>query len=238
MVHLQGEEKRRYVGALFHRIAPRYDLMNTLMTAGQHHRWRRRAAAVAAQGPAGPALDVACGTGDLALALARRPGLAPVVGVDLVPRMAALAQEKVRRRGLAGRVALAVGDALSLPFPSDTFACVASAFVLRNVPDLRRALEEQVRVLRPGGRLVALEITPLDERPWRPLFRLYFHRLVPLLGRLVAGEQAAYAYLPRSVDLFPRAEALGRLLEGCGLVDVGWRLLGLGTVALHWGTRA
>lgn len=238
MAQLQGEEKRRFVGAMFDRIAPRYDLMNTLMSGGMHHLWRRQAARAAAQGVAGLALDVACGTGDLALELARQPGVTGVVGVDLVPRMTALAREKVRRRDGQGRVALAVGDALALPFTDGAFACITSAFLLRNVPDLRQALAEQARVLRPGGRLVSLEITPLAPTPWRPLFRFYFHRVVPLMGRLVAGDGAAYTYLPQSVDRFPRAEALAGLLREAGLAEVGWRLLGLGTVALHWGVKA
>lgn len=238
MVLLQGEGKRRYVGAMFTRIAPRYDLMNTLMTAGEHRRWRRHAARVATEGLAGPALDVGCGSGDLTIGLARRPRIVPVVGIDLVPEMAALAQEKAHRAGMGDRLALAVADALALPFPDNTFACVASSFVLRNMPELRNALTEQVRVLRSGGRLVALEMTPLQGGVLRPLFRCYFHNFVPFMGRLITRDGTAYSYLSRSVDRFPDAEMLAHLLDDCGLVDVGWRLLGMGTVALHWGTKA
>ena len=236
MVGLQDQAKRRYVADLFSRIAPRYDLMNTLMTGGMHHRWRAAAAAVATEGLQGMALDIATGTGDLALALVRRPAVSRGVGVDLLPEMVTRAREKALGRGRSGEVTFAVADGLHLPFPENTFACATSAWGLRNMPDLRRSLEEMVRVVRPGGRVVSLDSFSVQGSPWSPVFRLFFHHVVPLMGQLVAGDRAAYTYLPQSVDKFLAADELVRVMEEVKLEDVGYRRMGLGAVALHWGT--
>ena len=234
---LQGEAKRRYVAALFGRIAPRYDLMNTLMTAGMHHRWRKVVAHEASRGPEGMALDVATGTGDLAFALARAKGIQGVVGLDLLESMVSRARTKARGRRLAVRAQFTVGDALSLPFPDAIFSCVTSAWGLRNMPELKRSLEEMVRVLRPGGRVVSLESMPLERGAFRPLFRVFFHHVVPFLGQLIARDRVAYTYLPRSVDRFLTAESLAKGFENVGLVNVGYRPMGLGAVVAHWGTK-
>jgi len=252
MAELKGEAKQRYVAQMFARIAGRYDLMNTLMTGGMHRRWRRKTAQITAQGLvgvplAGPrlALDVATGTGDLAFALAKQPGIDRAVGLDFLPEMIALAQAKARARGLAGQTSLIVGDALALPFPNASFACATAGFSLRNMPDLPQALAEMVRVVRPGGRVTTLELTPLSagiksgpfNRLRAGLFRVYFHRLVPLLGQLIAGDKSAYTYLPQSVDRFLQADNLARLFQDLGLTGVGYLKLGFGTVALHWGDK-
>ena len=237
MVGLKDEEKRRYVAHMFGRIAYRYDLMNTLMTGGMHHHWRRRAVERATTGLKGCALDIATGTGDLALALALAEGVTAAVGLDLVPPMISLANGKASSKSVSKAVHFLVGDALSLPFPDDTFACVASAFGLRNMPDLHASLEEMGRVVRPGGLVVSLEIVTMERGLFEPLFRLYFHRFVPLVGALIARNKAAYTYLPRSVDLFPSANSLATLLEEVGLRDVGYERMALGTVAVHWGTK-
>ncbi len=238
MANLQGEAKRHYVADMFARIAPRYDLMNSLMTGGMHHRWRKAAAAVATRGLEGVALDVATGTGDLALALARSKGMTAVVGIDFVLGMVSRARSKASSRGMEGAAYFTVGDAMSLPFPDNTFACATSAWGLRNMPDLQRSLEEAVRVVRPGGRVVSLESMPLEGGPFRPVFRLFFHHIVPLMGQLVGGDRAAYTYLPRSVDRFLTADAMARLFEEAGLEGVGYRRMGLGAVVVHWGTKA
>lgn len=237
MARLHGDAKQTYVADLFARIAGRYDLMNSLMTGGMHHRWKRRAAGIAAAGLTGPALDIATGTGDLAFALSRQPGVTRAVGVDLLPPMIARAQAKQLSKPAkpaAAPVCFLVGDALSLPFPDHSFACATAGFSLRNMPDLPQALAEMARILRPGGRLVTLELTPLDGRSLqRRLFRPYFHGIVPLIGQLVAGDRAAYAYLPQSVDYFLQADRLADLLRSLGLTHATYRKLAGGTVAIH-----
>ena len=235
---LLGDEKRRYVADLFSRIAPRYDLMNTLMTAGMHHRWRKIAATIASNGVEGTALDVATGTGDLALALARKKGVTGVVGLDLLQDMAARAHSKASSKGQGSATQFAVGDGLSLPFPDSTFSCATSAWGLRNMPDLRGSLEEMVRVVRPGGKVVSLESMPVEKGVFKPVFRLFFHSLVPFLGQIVGRNRAAYTYLPQSVENFLTVGALAQLFETVGLQDVGYRTFGLGAVAVHWGTKA
>ena len=234
MARLHGDAKQTYVADLFARIAGRYDLMNSLMTGGMHHRWKRRAAGIAAAGLTGPALDIATGTGDLAFALSRQPGVTRAVGVDLLPPMIARAQAKRQAKPASTPIAFLVGDALSLPFPDHSFACATAGFSLRNMPDLPQALAEMARILRPGGRLVTLELTPLDGKSLQSrLFRPYFHGIVPLIGQLVAGDRAAYTYLPQSVDYFLQADRLADLLGSLGLTQATYRKLAGGTVAIH-----
>lgn len=237
MAELKGHAKQQYVAGMFTRIAGRYDLMNTLMTGGMHHYWKRKTARLTAQGLGGKALDVATGTGDLALALARLPEIEHAVGVDLLPEMLVLAREKTRASGKAATTTWMLGDALSLPFPDDCFACATAGFSLRNMPDLAQALAEMARVVRPGGRVTTLELTPFTGGVIAGLFRFYFHRVVPLLGQLVAGDRSAYTYLPQSVDHFPEAERLAGMFQKAGLEEVGYARLGFGAVALHWGSK-
>ena len=241
MADLQGPARRQYVADLFARIVPRYDLMNTLMTGGLHHRWRRLAVSMATRdldiaAGNGTALDVATGTGDLALAFVRHTRIQRVVGLDLVAPMVCRACSKGRSRGLGGRVRFAVGDALSLPFADDSFVCAGSAWGLRNMPDLAGALSEMVRVVRPGGRVVSLESVPVEGGPLRPLFKPFFHHVVPLMGQLIGGDRAAYTYLPQSVERFLTVVGLAQAFEEAGLKDVGHRRVGMGAVAIHWGT--
>ena len=222
------------VRAMFTRIARRYDLMNSLMTAGRHHAWRRVVARATLEAPPGPALDLATGTADLALALRARDPTRLVVGADFAEGMLGEARRKLGARRTT-RVALLAADALALPFADKTFACVTSAFLLRNLADLPVGLAEMRRVTMPGGLVAALEITRPAVPGWDALFALYFNRLVPLIGALVAGDRAAYTYLPQSVERFVTPAELGRLMERAGLRAVRWRRLGLGTIAVHVG---
>jgi demethylmenaquinone methyltransferase/2-methoxy-6-polyprenyl-1,4-benzoquinol methylase len=217
------------VRSMFDRIAGVYDVMNRVMTAGLDARWRERAADLAAVGPGDRALDVATGTGDLALALARRvaPG-GEVVGSDFAQRML----DQARRK--APGIRFEWGNALSLPYPDDEFDAATVGFGARNFADLRRGLAEMTRVVRPGGRVVVLEITTPRRPPLSWFFRLWFDHLVPLIGR-GAGDSDAYAYLPSSVRRFPGPEALGGLLHELGLRDVRWILTAGGIIALHTG---
>jgi demethylmenaquinone methyltransferase/2-methoxy-6-polyprenyl-1,4-benzoquinol methylase len=230
-----GPDKARFVSEMFTRIARRYDLMNGLMTLGRHHAWRRAAARQTIPAPDGPALDLATGTGDLALDLAMIHPHRLVVGADFSLGMLRVAVGKLGAAEAGRRVRLLAADALSLPFGDRTFACVTSAFLLRNLADLGRGLAEMRRVTRPGGRVVALDITQPALPGWAGLFRLYFHRVVPLLGRIVSGDPEAYAYLPQSVDRFLDADELRGLMEQAGLRGVGYRRLGLGTITIHTG---
>jgi demethylmenaquinone methyltransferase/2-methoxy-6-polyprenyl-1,4-benzoquinol methylase len=216
------------VRAMFDRIARVYDRMNSVMTAGMHHRWRRRAADLARVGPGSRALDVATGTGDLAIELSARG--AQVVGLDFSERMLDLAREK------APTIEFVRGNALELPQPTGSFDAVTVGFGARNFSDLARGLGELARVTRPGGRVVILEITTPQRPPLSWFFRLWFDRAVPALGRL-AGDSDAYTYLPSSVRRFPGPEELAGKLVAAGLEDVRWVLTAGGIIAIHAGIR-
>ncbi len=238
MAHLSGDEKRRYVAEMFARISPRYDLMNSLMTGGLHHRWKRATAKITAGSAAGAALDVASGTGDLAFVLADCPNVTEVVGVDLLPEMLTIAnRRRARRSGRGRRIQFVQGDALQLPFPDDAFIGATAGFSLRNMPDVPSAIREMARVVTPGGRVTTLELTPMPPGIASRMGRFYFHRLVPLMGQLIAGDRTAYTYLPDSVDYFLTADGLADVFRQAGLVGVGYRHLGLGGVALHFGDK-
>ncbi len=219
------------VRAMFDRIAGIYDRMNSVMTAGMHHRWRERAADLADVGRGDRALDVATGTGDLALALKRRVGEAgEVVGSDFSERMLELAREK------APGVRFEWGNALELPYEDAGFDAATVGFGVRNVADLERGLRELHRVLVPGGRLAVLEITQ-PQGVLRPFFQVWFDRVVPLAGKLLPGG-GAYTYLPASVRRFPGPEDLAGALRAAGFANVEWRLFAGGSVALHTGEAA
>ncbi|MFQ5828700.1 MAG: class I SAM-dependent methyltransferase [Candidatus Methylomirabilia bacterium] len=235
MIPQPPADKARFVRGMFTRIARRYDLMNALMTFGRHQAWRRIAARLADPAPGGLALDVATGTGDLALALVGQRPIRRVVGIDFSEGMLRVGRQKLARLDPGARISLLVSDALALPFPDHAFSCVTSAFLLRNLGDLRDGLAEMRRVTQPGGKVVALEIAQPSRAGFSMLFRWYFHGLVPLLGGLVSGDREAYTYLPGSVDRFLRPAELTRLMEHVGFREVSEVKLGLGTVTIHVG---
>jgi demethylmenaquinone methyltransferase / 2-methoxy-6-polyprenyl-1,4-benzoquinol methylase len=215
------------VRAMFDRIARVYDRMNSIMTAGMHHRWRERAADLTHVGADSRALDVATGTGDLAVELARRG--ASVTGLDFSERMLELAEAK------DPRIEWVQGNALELGFADGEFDAVTVGFGARNFADLDRGLAEMARVATPGGRVVVLEITSPERPPLSWFFSLWFDRLIPALGRLADSE--AYTYLPSSVRRFPRAGELAARMAAAGLDDVRWVLTAGGIIAIHSGTR-
>ncbi len=219
---------------MFDRVASRYDALNSVMTAGLHHRWRSRAADRAELGPGDAALDVCCGTGDLALELAGRvaPG-GHVVGCDFSEPMLDLAREKASTREASG-VRFEWADALSLPYDAGRFDAVTVGFGVRNLADLDRGLREMTRVLAPGGRLVVLEITQPTRPPLSTFYSLWFDRIVPLLGAF-SGDSEAYAYLPESVRSFPGPRRLAELMDGAGLDRIHWTVLAGGIIAIHSG---
>jgi demethylmenaquinone methyltransferase/2-methoxy-6-polyprenyl-1,4-benzoquinol methylase len=209
------------IAAMFGRIAHRYDLLNRLLSLGFDRRWRERAADLADLLPGDRVLDVCTGTADLALALARRVGpKGRVVGLDFSPAMLAMGRRKVTRHPEGRCLLLYPGDALRLPYADSVFDAAASSFAGRNVADLRRFFSEMARVVRPGGRIVFLELGEPRSGVLGLLYRWYFHRLAPLVGGLISGEQDDYRYLPQSVEAFASPEAIVRLMEEAGLRDV------------------
>jgi demethylmenaquinone methyltransferase/2-methoxy-6-polyprenyl-1,4-benzoquinol methylase len=221
---------------MFDRVATRYDLLNTVMTAGLHHSWRERAVDRAELSPGDSVLDVCCGTGDLSLELAARVGPGGhVIGCDFSEPMLDLAREKSSQRGAAG-VRFEWADALSLPYDAGRFDAVTVGFGVRNLANLERGLGEMTRVLRPGGRLVVLEITQPTRPPLSTFYSLWFDHIVPLLGSFSADSEA-YSYLPESVRSFPPPRRLAELMDGAGLKRIRWTVLAGGIIAIHSGVR-
>jgi demethylmenaquinone methyltransferase / 2-methoxy-6-polyprenyl-1,4-benzoquinol methylase len=225
------------VQAMFDRIAGRYDLLNSLMTAGLHHSWRQRAADRAEVAPGESVLDVCCGTGDLALELARRvsPG-GRVVGCDFSEQMLDLAREKAASRN-ADPVRFEWADALNLPYDDGRFDAVTVGFGVRNFADRDQGLREMARVLKPGGRLVILEFTEPRRPPFSTFYSLWFDRIVPILGRLTSNPEA-YSYLAESVHGFPNPAGLAAKMDAAGLERIRWLLTAGGILAIHSGVRA
>lgn len=232
---LRGAERNIYVRSLFGRIAPRYNLMNRLMTAGLDLRWRRIAISEAQLPPAGCLLDLATGTGDIALmALKSDPSLW-VVGADFSLGMMRIGQE----RSGGNRVAWCGADAMQLPLPDNTFDAVISAYLIRNLsPDqIEAAFREQVRLVKPGGRVVCLDATPPPETVLKPLIVLYLNQIIPLVGGLLAGDRCAYTYLPRSTQAFKAPDELAALMSAAGLSQVRYRRFMMGVMSLLVGLK-
>lgn len=220
---------------MFGSIARRYDLMNNLMTAGMHHRWRRQGVDMTGLRPGDEALDVCCGTGDFAFALKDRVGpMGNVTAVDFSRRMLDVARDKERRLGKP--VEFRWGDATDLEFADDSFNAVTVGFGVRNIPELDRVFSEMARVTRPGGKVVCLEITQPTRQPFRGFYNVWFDRLVPGVGRLISRDSTAYSYLPASVRRFPTADKLEVIMREAGLSDVSHILLAGSIIALHRGT--
>ena len=233
------EQKVAYVRGMFGRIARRYDLMNGLMTFGRDRAWRRYTISqlILDNGQSCTVLDVATGTGDLAIeALHQHPG-AWAVGLDFVPEMLARAQQKASAHSGVQSLSLSAGDALRLPFADALFDAVVTGFAMRNVTDIPAAFAEMARVTRPGGCVACLEIAKPRTAVFRPLFALYFYRLVPLLGGWITGDPSAYTYLPHSLTAFLTPDEIAEVMGQTGWRDVHCKRLMLGTVAVHVGIR-
>lgn len=230
------DQKAAYVRDMFTDIAPRYDLLNGVMSLGMHHVWRRHAVRLAGLRAGDSALDVATGTGDFAFALARRVGPGGrVVGVDFSEGMLRLAARKSHAEGVEHFVSFEWADALDLPFEDDEFDAATVGFAGRNVTDLRRFFSEMRRVVRPGGRVVHLELSKPTTPGFRTIYDAYLHYVVPRVGGALAGSRSAYTYLPNSLTPFPDPQSLAGVMREAGLEPVRWRPLAFGTVTLHIG---
>ena len=239
MAHLNGEAKVLYVRDLFSRISERYDLLNSFMTARMHYRWKTVTANMATKQIEGRALDVATGTGDIAFRLARRPGITQTIGIDFAPPMLAIAQRRAKVRRTGNPITFVMGDALALPLPDASFNCVTTGFSLRNVASTTKMLQEMHRVLITGGRLCILEATPVEPRGlFRRILRLYLHKIVPVIGSVLARDREAYTYLPTSMDQFLKPEELSNEIRNAGFTNVSYRKVGFGTVAIHVAVKA
>ena len=233
MTHLQGQERAQYVQSMFARIAGRYDLMNRLMTGGQDIRWRRYVIQQANLPPNGRLLDIATGTGDIALeGLQQTPGLQAVGGDFTVEMMQAGKQIPERKP-----IQWVGSDTLALPFPDNYFDAVTSGFLMRNVIDVPGAFREQMRVTKPGGRVVVLESSPPKKNLLRPFILIHLNHVIPLLGKLITGESDAYRYLPDSTQQFKDPEVLAEIMREAGLQNVTYKLFMFGTVAIHAGQK-
>jgi demethylmenaquinone methyltransferase/2-methoxy-6-polyprenyl-1,4-benzoquinol methylase len=222
---------------VFARIARRYDMMNSVISMGLHHRWRRRTVAEAGLTPGCVVLDVAAGTGDLSLALARTGVPARVVATDFVSEMLDIARVKAEDYSGPTELVFEIEDGQALTFPDASFDVVTVSFGIRNMPDRAAGFREAHRVLRPGGRYLILEFTAPRSVWFRPLFRLYTGAIVPLLGALIAGDRASYQYLNDSIMQFPAPERLAAELRGVGFSDVRWVPMLFGAVNLHVSAR-
>ena len=228
--------KQNHIRDLFTRIAPNYDVVNHLIALGQDRRWRREALAHAHLASGDRLLDVATGTGDVALMASADHSETHVVGIDLTPAMLDVACEKAWTQ-IGATPHWTLGDGLSLPFQDNVFDAVTSAFMMRNVPDVLRAFREQCRVVRPGGVVICLELTWPRWWPMSWVFQGYFFGWTPLIGRLMSGDREAYQYLPRSVKQFLTPEAMARQMERAGLRDVAWQTKMGATIAIYTGFK-
>jgi len=223
---------------MFSEIAHRYDLLNHLLSLNVDRRWRRALVEMAGVGEGGRVLDVATGTGDVAIEFARRTRAQPIVGLDPSRGMLAVGRDKVARLGLDGRVRMTEGDALALPFPHGTFDAVTIAFGLRNLPDYGAGLSEMVRVLAPGGRLLVLEFFPPRGGLFLKAYRFYLGAVLPTIGRAVSGSSSAYRYLARSIEEFIGHDEIGSLMARSGVARVDARKLTGGIAFIYRGTKA
>ena len=233
MTHLQGPERAHYVQGMFARISTRYDVMNRLMTGGRDIAWRREVVRLAQLGPDARLLDVATGTGDILIEALKQHPDAVTIGSDFTFAMMVAGKTKEGAQTIRWNTA----DALYLPFPDGTFDAVTSGFGVRNFIDREQAFREQRRVVKPGGRVICLEISKPPKNLLRPFFLFFFNKIVPFAGGLISGQRDAYTYLPQSVNEFLTPDELKAIMERAGLREVRYKRLMMGTVAIHVGMK-
>jgi demethylmenaquinone methyltransferase/2-methoxy-6-polyprenyl-1,4-benzoquinol methylase len=233
----QGPGKRAYVRDMFGRIARHYDLLNRLMTLGMDWRWRKLAVRLVQPTSDGVGLDVGAGTGDLSFLLARAMPQGIVIGIDLTPEMLAVARDRAAREDPDRRIVFVQGDALALPFADDTFDALVTGFIMRNVLDMKQAFTEMHRVAKPGARVACIEVSHPDNRAVAAIHRFIFHRITPIVGRLISGDRKAYSYLPASAFAFPTRDRLADVMRAAGWEIETVKPLMLGVAALHVGVK-
>lgn len=235
-MQLEGKQKSDYVQDMFGRIAERYDLMNRLMTGGQDRRWRRFVIQQANLPEQGKMLDLATGTGDIAFEALRAQPRLQVIGADFALPMMFVGQRNVH----GNRVHWCGADALQIPFPDNTFDAVTSGYLVRNVIDIHQTLREQLRILKPKGRIVILDTSPPPQNLLRPFILIHLKYIIPLMGQLISGEAGAdaYQYLPESTQSFKTPEELAAIMREVGIQNVQFKRFMFGTMAVHWGEKA
>lgn len=231
-------DKEQFVHAVFSSIAHRYDLLNTALSFNQDKFWRKFTVDHSGLMPGGKGLDVCCGTGMLTLELAKAVGLSGhVVGLDFCENMLAKADENIKRTPYIGVIDLVKGNAMDLPFPDNMFDCATIGFALRNVPDIRKTIDEMRRVVKPGGKVLSLELAKPSAPIFKQLYYFYFNYMVPLLGRIGAGINGPYSWLPNSLKVFPHQSEIRDIFTEVGLADAHYYELTGGIVAVHVGIK-
>lgn len=233
-----SRHKTQQVEAMFDSIAPAYDFMNSAMSFGLHHRWLRKAIDIVAAEAPTTVLDVATGTADVAIALARRLPDARITGIDLSEGMLKVGRKKVDKAGLTQRITLQQADCLHLPMPDDSFDCVTVAYGVRNFEHLLEGYKEMTRVLRKGGRLVVIELSTPRKAIVKPFYKFYTRCIIPAAGRIVSKDVRAYRYLPESIAAVAQGEAMTALMEKAGLHAATFRPLTLGVCTIYTATKA
>jgi len=237
MVQLSGKDRAEFVGRMFDRISGRYDFLNTVMTGGRHYSWRAKAVELLEAKEIGVALDVATGTGDFAFDLLNKSSVTKVVGVDFAGEMLNTSVRKAYDRGLGSKFIPNIGDAHKLPYKDDSFICATVGFGARNFIDLPGAMSELVRVIKPGSKVVVLEIVRPAGLIISKIFLFYFRKVTPYIGGLLAGDKEAYTYLPESVQSFMTASDLAEVMADTGLGEISVNRVALGTVAIISGKK-
>lgn len=233
----RGEEKSRFVHSVFESIAKEYDRMNSVISFGRHVAWRKYTNRRLGVHTGEKAIDICCGTCDWTISLAKAVGPeGEIVGLDFSQNMLDIGQVKVDQEGL-NQVKLVNGDAMKIPYPDNSFDYATIGFALRNVPDLKQVLKEMSRVVKPGGKVVSLEVSKPPFIPYRQLFFLYFYKILPLIARLVVDKYEEYSWLPQSLTNFPDSKQLAEIFKEVGLDHVETKLFVGGVSALHIGTK-
>lgn len=229
--------KQEQIRRMFDKIAPSYDRLNHALSLGIDRRWRRTAVDALGKHQPQQILDIATGTGDFALLLAKRIKPQHIVGADISEGMMAVGREKVKEEGLQNVISFQYEDCMQLSFPDGSFDAVTSSYGVRNFQNLDKGLQEMQRVLRPGGHLLIVELTPPPHFPMKQLFWLYAHVVMPLLGRLISHDDSAYTYLPASMEAFPQPEQMEGILRKAGFAEVQWRRFTFGISTMYLATK-